>query len=104
MAAKRKTSKTSTKKTRKLTRSKKNKRDKSSRLKRFTRFSLKLGSGLCLVLALYLIYLDSKISQKFEGNKWQLPVQVYARAMQFTEGQYLSVEAHQDQRFLKCSV
>ena len=63
---------------------------KPSFLKRAAIFSFKLGIGLCVALALYLIYLDSKISRKFEGNKWQLPAQIYARAMTFYPGQYLS--------------
>ncbi|WP_370302101.1 penicillin-binding protein 1B [Pseudoalteromonas tunicata] len=50
------------------------------------------GLTLTLVIALYVIYLDSKISRQFEGNKWQLPAQVYARAMQFYPGQYLSID------------
>ncbi|MDE3271602.1 penicillin-binding protein 1B [Pseudoalteromonas sp. G4] len=65
-------------------------RNQPSWIKRIAVFSFKLGIGLCLALALYLIYLDSKISHKFEGNKWQLPAQIYARAMTFYPGQYLS--------------
>ena len=52
----------------------------------------KAGVTLSLVICLYVIYLDSKITRQFEGNKWQLPAQVYARAMQFYPGQYLSIE------------
>lgn len=43
-----------------------------------------------VAVGLYIIYLDAKISRQFEGNKWQLPVQVYARAMGFYPDQYLS--------------
>ncbi len=43
-----------------------------------------------LAVTLYMIYLDSKVTRQFEGNKWQLPAQVYARAMRFHPGQYLS--------------
>ena len=88
-STKAKTTKRTTKKT---TRTKAKARAKStpSKLKRFVIFSLKLGVGLFLALALYLIYLDSKISSKFEGNKWQLPAQIYARAMTFYPGQFLS--------------
>ncbi|MEQ3512983.1 penicillin-binding protein 1B [Pseudoalteromonas sp. BZB3] len=42
------------------------------------------------VLAFYVIYLDAKVTKQFEGNKWQLPVQVYARTMDFRPDQYLS--------------
>ncbi|SFC74137.1 penicillin-binding protein 1B [Pseudoalteromonas denitrificans] len=47
-----------------------------------------LAFSLCAIL--YFIYLDSKITRQFEGNKWQLPAQIYARAMTFYPGQYLS--------------
>lgn len=45
---------------------------------------------MIFVVAMYVIYLDAKISRQFEGNKWELPVQVYARAMQFFPDQYLN--------------
>lgn len=47
-----------------------------------------LVATLCVVF--YMVYLDAKITRQFEGNKWQLPAQVYARAMTFYQGQYLS--------------
>ncbi len=50
----------------------------------------KSAIALSLVLALYMIYLDSKVSKQFEGNKWQLPAQIYARAMTFYPTQYLA--------------
>ena len=37
-----------------------------------------------------LINLAAKITRQFEGNKWQLPAQVYARSMTFFPGQFLS--------------
>ncbi|MFC0118086.1 penicillin-binding protein 1B [Pseudoalteromonas xiamenensis] len=43
-----------------------------------------------VAVGLYVIYLDAKVTRQFEGNKWQLPVQVYARAMGFYPDQYLS--------------
>ncbi|MBQ4844095.1 penicillin-binding protein 1B [Pseudoalteromonas sp. MMG005] len=49
------------------------------------------GSLACIVIvAFYVVYLDAKITRQFEGNKWQLPVQVYARSMTFYPDQYLS--------------
>jgi len=50
----------------------------------------KLSLAVFIAMAMYLIYLDSKTTRVFEGNKWQLPAQVYARAMQFYPGQFLS--------------
>ncbi|WP_404338497.1 penicillin-binding protein 1B [Pseudoalteromonas mariniglutinosa] len=50
----------------------------------------KLSFASIIAMAIYLIYLDAKITRQFEGNKWQLPAQVYARAMDFYPGQFLS--------------
>jgi len=50
----------------------------------------KLSLAAFIAMAMYFIYLDSKTTRVFEGNKWQLPAQVYARAMQFYPGQFLS--------------
>jgi len=52
----------------------------------FWKFSL----AVIIAMAMYFIYLDSKITRQFEGNKWQLPAQVYARSMEFYPGQFLS--------------
>ena len=38
---------------------------------------LKLCFALMFVLGLCTIYLDAKVRQKFEGQRWQVPVQVY---------------------------
>ena len=53
---------------------------------------IKLTLAGIVAMALYLIYLDAKITRQFEGNKWQLPAQVYARAMSFYPGQFLSAQ------------
>ena len=50
----------------------------------------KLSLAVFIAMAMYFIYLDSKTTRVFEGNKWQLPAQVYARAMLFYPGQFLS--------------
>jgi penicillin-binding protein 1B len=50
----------------------------------------KLSLAVFIAMAMYFIYLDSKITRQFEGNKWQLPAQVYARSMAFYPGQFLS--------------
>ncbi len=57
-----------------------------------TLFSIfwKLSLATFIAIALYFIYLDAKITRQFEGNKWQLPAQVYARSMTFFPGQFLS--------------
>ena len=45
-----------------------------------------------LVLAAYSIYLDAQISQKFSGNKWQVPAQIYARPMFLSVKQEISIK------------
>lgn len=50
----------------------------------------KLSLAIIVAMSLYVIYLDAKITRQFEGNKWQLPAQVYARSMSFYPGQFLS--------------
>jgi penicillin-binding protein 1B len=48
---------------------------------------------LCvLVVGAYVIYLDAKISQKFAGNKWQVPAQIYARPMFLSLKQEISIK------------
>lgn len=53
-------------------------------------FGLKLMLILCGVLVIYLIYLDSKVTQQFSGQKWQVPAQIYARSLSFYPGRELS--------------
>lgn len=59
-------------------------------LKALFSISWKLSLATFIAVALYFIYLDAKITRQFEGNKWQLPAQVYARSMTFFPGQFLS--------------
>lgn len=65
---------------------------KPSWLKKISLGLLKLSLAGLVAIVLYLIYLDAKISEQFDGAKWQLPAQIYARAMTFYPGQYLSQE------------
>ncbi len=54
-------------------------------LKRSSLWLMKTAAKLCLALVLgvgiYLIYLDAKVTRKFEGQKWQIPAQIYAQAL-----------------------
>ncbi|MGY3867354.1 penicillin-binding protein 1B [Aeromonas bivalvium] len=53
-----------------------------------------LGFKLSLVVAAFLvvfgIYLDTKVRERFDGEKWQLPVMVYSRPLELYPGQRLS--------------
>lgn len=53
-------------------------------------FCLKAALVLVLTLFIYLIYLDSKITTLFSGQKWQIPAQLYARALTLKAGTHLS--------------
>jgi penicillin-binding protein 1B len=46
---------------------------------------------IVLVVGAYVIYLDAQISQKFAGNKWQVPAQIYARPMFLSVKQEISI-------------
>lgn len=53
-----------------------------------------LGFKLSLVGAAFMvvfgIYLDTKVRERFDGEKWQLPVMVYSRPLELYPGQRLS--------------
>jgi penicillin-binding protein 1B len=50
----------------------------------------KVALVLFFVLATYLIYLDSKVTQAFAGQKWQVPAQIYARSLALFPGMALT--------------
>jgi penicillin-binding protein 1B len=45
-----------------------------------------------LMVTAYSMYLDAQISQKFAGNKWQVPAQIYARPMFLSLKQEMSLK------------
>lgn len=45
---------------------------------------------LFLVSLAWLIYLDAQVRYKFEGKRWALPAQVYARALEIYDGRALN--------------
>lgn len=67
---------------------------KSSRPARWWRLvwltALKLALVVALVLVVYFIYLDSKITSTFSGQKWQVPAQIYGRSLALFPGKYLT--------------
>ena len=54
--------------------------------------SLKLVLLIVLTLFIYTIYLDSKVQKTFEGQRWQIPVQVYGQTPVISLGQPLNFE------------
>ncbi len=46
---------------------------------------------LMLITISWVIYLDAQIRYKFEGQRWSLPAQVYARSLEIYEGKALNL-------------
>lgn len=67
--------------------------NKSSRsvLRWCTTTSLKFLLAMVFGLGLYSIYLDGKIRKTFEGQRWQVPVQVYGKVEQFKKSDQLNL-------------
>ncbi|GBL03704.1 penicillin-binding protein 1B [Glaciecola sp. KUL10] len=49
--------------------------------------------GLCG----YLVFLDAHVKKRFEGNKWEVPVQVYARPLLLNIDQEISIQELKDE-------
>ncbi len=47
---------------------------------------LKILITLIFLLGFYGVYLDSKVKDKFEGQRWNIPVQVYGKVEKFSVG------------------
>ncbi|MDT0595603.1 penicillin-binding protein 1B [Glaciecola petra] len=45
----------------------------------------------------YLVYLDAQIQPRFEGNKWQVPAQIYARPLVLEKKQEISIQEIEDE-------
>ena len=57
-----------------------------SRGKRSLVFLLKILLAMLSILAFYVIYLDAKVRDKFEGQRWQVPVQVFGKIIDLQAG------------------
>lgn len=55
------------------------------------RTSLKIGFALIVTTGIYLIYLDSKITQQFSSYSWNIPTQVFAKPITFYSDKPVSV-------------
>ena len=68
---------------------------KVSKIKRLSRWgAITLGKVLFIlvfVLLIYGIYLDGKVRNKFEGQRWEVPIQVYGKAEQFKRSQQIDL-------------
>jgi len=52
---------------------------------------IKLSFVVVIATGIYAIYLDGKVRQTFEGQRWQVPMQVYGKAEEFKIGEQLSL-------------
>ncbi len=68
---------------------------KHSSTQRFMRWffytSLKVSIALVLGLLIYIIYLDATVQRKFEGQRWQIPIQVYGKITELTLNQAINL-------------
>ena len=58
----------------------------SSWFRRLLIVSAKLAIALIFALAIFTIYLDAKVQKVFEGQRWQVPAQIYGQIEQLTIG------------------
>ena len=52
----------------------------------------KLAVALFFILFVFTIYLDAKVKQKFEGQRWQVPAQVYGQIERLSIGEQVKLE------------
>ena len=69
---------------------------KAPSFKWFFYTSLKLLLLVVMTLFIYAIYLDSKVQQKFEGQRWQVPIQVFGKTPVISLGQTLDLNHFND--------
>lgn len=65
---------------------------KPSKFRRVVNFFGKLLLCFIAVLAFYTLYLDSKVIEKFEGKRWQIPLQLYAKVESFSVGDTINLD------------
>ena len=58
---------------------------------RIAKFLLFVGLFAALGIAGYLVYLDRKITDTFEGRRWSVPAQIYAQPLELFVGAQLSL-------------
>lgn len=61
-------------------------------LRSITVTGIKLAIALFFTLAIFTIYLDAKVQATFEGQRWQIPAQIYGQIERLTLGEPLTFE------------
>jgi penicillin-binding protein 1B len=72
----------------------------ASKLKRALVLFAKLTFILLILLAFYTLYLDAKVVEKFEGQRWQVPVQVFGKVERFHVGDEINLSRLKDNLLL----
>ncbi|GAA6203846.1 penicillin-binding protein 1B [Thalassotalea sp. SU-HH00458] len=72
----------------------------ASKLKWALVLSAKLTFILLILLAFYTLYLDAKVVEKFEGQRWQVPVQVFGKVERFHLGDEINLTRLKDNLLL----
>jgi len=57
----------------------------------------KLFIALLAVSISYVIYIDAQVKQRFEGNKWQVPAQIFARPLTLQVKQEITIDEVKDE-------
>jgi penicillin-binding protein 1B len=76
--------------------SKQSEKEKSSKptiLRWCINTSIKIFIAVLFITGFYAVYLDSKVRNKFEGQRWNVPVQVYGEIPRFHLGENISIAA-----------
>jgi penicillin-binding protein 1B len=60
-------------------------------LKALLIFSFKIFIAMLFLFSFYAVYLDSKVQDKFEGQRWKIPVQVFGKVEQISIGDKVNV-------------
>lgn len=61
----------------------------------------KLGLVAFFTLAIFCIYLDAKVRKTFEGQRWQVPVQIYGQLTTLKKGQQVNLDELAESLLLK---
>lgn len=75
-----------------MTKAKSSAKQKKASPQKSGSFKLKLFLTLIIAAIAWVIYLDAQVRFKFEGKRWSLPAQVFARPLELYEGQALNLD------------
>jgi penicillin-binding protein 1B len=68
-----------------------NEKKNVSKMKKALVLFVKLSFIVLILLAFYTLYLDAKVVEKFEGQRWQVPVQVFGKVERYSVGSEINL-------------